>query len=84
MFTSSLFAAFAVRSADWSPTIAGIMIASNLAAFAFGRATINKQNVGPASGLFLGMSLPALLASTSFGHLIGAGVILGLTNIGAL
>lgn len=29
-------------------------------------------------------SLPEILAATSFGHLIGAGVILGLTNIGAL
>jgi photosystem I subunit 10 len=32
----------------------------------------------------LGLSIPALLGATSFGHIIGAGVILGLTNTGAL
>ncbi|MGF1576648.1 MAG: photosystem I reaction center subunit PsaK [Cyanophyceae cyanobacterium] len=30
------------------------------------------------------LTLPELLAATSFGHLIGAGVILGLTRMGAL
>lgn len=29
-------------------------------------------------------SVPELLAATSFGHLIGAGTILGLTRLGAL
>jgi photosystem I subunit X len=83
LFTSSLFA-IAVRTSDWSPIVSAIMIVCNLVAFAFGRATINKQNSGPAAGLFLGMGLPALLGVTSLGHVLGAGVILGLTNIGAL
>jgi photosystem I subunit X len=83
LFTSPLFAV-AVRAADWSPKVAGIMLVCNLIAFAFGRATIKKQNVGPAPGLFLGMSLGALLGTTSFGHIIGAGVIMGLTNMGVL
>lgn len=30
------------------------------------------------------LTLPELLAAASFGHLIGAGVILGLTRLGAL
>jgi photosystem I subunit 10 len=30
------------------------------------------------------LSLPELLAAASFGHLIGAGVILGLSNLGGL
>ncbi len=33
---------------------------------------------------FLSLSLPEVLAAASFGHLIGAGVILGLTRLGAL
>jgi photosystem I subunit X len=83
LFTSPLFAV-AVRAADWSPKVAAIMLVCNILAFAFGRATIKKQNVGPASGMFLGMSLAALVGSTCFGHIIGTGVILGLTNIGVL
>jgi photosystem I subunit X len=83
LFTSPLFAV-AVRAADWSPKVAAIMLVCNVLAFAFGRATIKKQNVGPASGVFLGMSLGALLGATSFGHIIGAGVIMGLTNMGVL
>lgn len=83
MFTSPLFAV-AVRSADWSPKVAAIILVCNLLAFAFGKATIKKQNVGPAAGLFGGLSLGALLGVTSFGHIIGTGVILGLTNMGVL
>jgi photosystem I subunit 10 len=30
------------------------------------------------------LTLPELLAATSFGHIIGAGVILGLSRLGAL
>jgi photosystem I reaction center subunit PsaK len=34
--------------------------------------------------LFGSIGLPALLATTSFGHLLGVGVILGLHNLGKL
>jgi photosystem I subunit X len=83
LFTSPLFAV-AVRAADWSPKVAAIMLVCNVLAFAFGRATIKKQNVGPAPNTFLGMSLAALIGSTCFGHIIGTGVIMGLTNMGVL
>jgi photosystem I subunit 10 len=38
----------------------------------------------PSSNFFGGFGLPALLATTSFGHLLGVGVILGLHNLGQL
>ncbi|HEY9827819.1 MAG TPA: photosystem I reaction center subunit PsaK [Stenomitos sp.] len=86
MFTSPLFAA-AVRAADWSPKIAIVMIVCNILAIAFGKATIKHQNVGlglPSSNLFGGMGHGAMLGVTCFGHILGAGVILGLTNLGVL
>ncbi|MGF1513955.1 MAG: photosystem I reaction center subunit PsaK [Elainellaceae cyanobacterium] len=69
---------------SWNLSVAAVMIACNVLAFALGRLTIAKPDVGPLSPIFLGMGLPALLAVTSFGHIVGAGVILGLTNIGVL
>ena len=83
----TLLAAYTPHTVSWSPKIAFIMIACNILAIAIGKFTIQKQNVGPqlpSPGLFGGMGLPALLGTTSFGHLIGAGVILGLANAGAL
>ncbi|MGJ3253029.1 MAG: photosystem I reaction center subunit PsaK [Elainellaceae cyanobacterium] len=72
---------------SWSPKVAIVMILCNVLAIAFGKLTMQKPSAGPElpmSPMFGGMGLPALLATTSFGHLIGAGVILGLANIGAL
>jgi photosystem I subunit 10 len=63
------------------------MIICNILAIAFGKYTIKIQNAGPglpSSAMFGGMGLPALLGTMSFGHLIGAGVILGLANLGVL
>ncbi|MGB8702714.1 MAG: photosystem I reaction center subunit PsaK [Thermosynechococcaceae cyanobacterium] len=86
MFTSPLLAV-AVRAVDWDPKIAVIMIACNILAIAFGKATIKKQNVGlglPSANLFGGMGHGAMLGVTCFGHILGAGVILGLTNMGVI
>jgi photosystem I subunit X len=72
---------------SWSPTIAIIMIACNIAAIAFGKLTMKDYGKGPAMpspALFGGFGLPAVLATTSFGHILGFGVILGLSNMGAL
>jgi photosystem I subunit 10 len=82
----NLLAAVATpRAADWTPTIALIMIICNVLAIAFARFTVQRPKDGPALPLpGLGLSIPALLGATSFGHIIGAGVILGLTNTGAL
>lgn len=69
---------------EWTPTTAIVMIICNLLAFALGKQFIRIPDAGPASGMFLGLGLPALLAVTSLGHAIGVGAILGLANIGVL
>lgn len=72
---------------SWSPKIALIMILCNILAIAFAKFTVKYPSVGPAmpsSNLFGGFGLPGVLATTSFGHILGAGVILGLANMGAL
>jgi photosystem I subunit 10 len=63
------------------------MIVCNIIAIAFGKFTIKHPSAGPSlpsPELFGGMGLPALLGTTSFGHLLGAGAILGLASVGAL
>ena len=72
---------------SWSPKIALIMILCNIVAIAFAKFTVKYPSVGPgmpSPNLFGGFSLGTVLGSTSFGHILGAGVILGLANIGAL
>ncbi|NJM97892.1 MAG: photosystem I reaction center subunit PsaK [Phormidesmis sp. RL_2_1] len=68
----------------WGPNVAIVMIVCNALAFAIGKQVIQIPDAEPASGTFLGLGLPALLAVTSLGHAIGVGAILGLANIGVL
>jgi photosystem I subunit X len=63
------------------------MILCNVLAIAIGKFSIKQPNVGPAmpsSNMFGGFGLGAVLGTTSFGHLLGAGVILGLSNLGVI
>lgn len=79
--------AVAPTTLEWGPKVAVVMIVCNVLAIALGKATIAKPSDAPALPMpqfFGGMGLPALLGTTSFGHLLGAGVILGLANLGAL
>jgi len=79
--------AVAVRATNWSPTIGLIMLICNVLAIAFGKATIKEQSTGPgmpSANMFGGFGLGAVLGTTCFGHVLGAGVILGLTNMGML
>ncbi|NJO77373.1 MAG: photosystem I reaction center subunit PsaK [Cyanobacteria bacterium RM1_2_2] len=79
--------AVAVRTPDWSPSIGLIMLACNVVAILFAKFTVKYPNVGPGIPVLSdisGLSLPAFLGAASFGHLLAAGVILGLTNTGAL
>jgi len=72
---------------DWSPKIAMIMIICNIIAIAFAKFTVQYPSVGPAmpsSKFFGGFGVAGVLATTSFGHILGAGVILGLANLGNL
>ncbi|MFB8789338.1 MAG: photosystem I reaction center subunit PsaK [Potamolinea sp.] len=74
---------------DWNPTIGLVMILCNLFAFVIGRYAIQSRGKGPAipgptPDILKGFGIPELLATTSFGHILGAGVILGLSNAGVL
>ena len=72
---------------EWSPKVAIVMIVCNVIAIAFGKYTMKNISAEPAlpsAEFFGGMGLPALLGTTSLGHVLGAGVILGLASVGAL
>ncbi len=78
------------KTASWSPSVGLIMVLCNLFAIAIGRFAIKNKGVGPSLPIELPdpfggeFGLPELLATASFGHLLGAGVILGLGNAGIL
>lgn len=77
------------RTTSWSPGVGLIMVVCNLFAIAIGYYAIQKRGVGPKlpvemPAMFTGFGLPELLATTSFGHILGAGMILGLSNAGLL
>ncbi|WP_369821834.1 photosystem I reaction center subunit PsaK [Planktothrix sp. PCC 11201] len=75
---------------SWSPSVAIVMIISNLVAIFIGFYAISKENRGKGPSLpglprmFTGFGIPELLATASFGHILGAGVILALGNAGVL
>ncbi len=72
---------------EWSPKVGAVMIACNVLAIAIGKYSIKYPSSGPAlpsPALFGGFGFPALLATTSFGHILGLGTILGLASLGAL
>jgi photosystem I subunit X len=84
---TTLLLTAAPRTLDWSPTVAIVMILCNVVAIAFAKYTIQQPNAGPAMpspNFFGGFGLPAVIGSTCFGHILGAGVILGLSNMGVL
>ncbi|MEM8808064.1 MAG: photosystem I reaction center subunit PsaK [Cyanobacteria bacterium P01_G01_bin.38] len=81
------------RTVEWGPQVAIVMILCNIAAIALGKATMRNLAAGPGipsspavpSAQFLGgMGWPALLGTTSLGHILGLGAILGLANLGVL
>lgn len=86
---STLTIAASGLTSPWSSNVALIMILCNLFAVAIGRFAIQQRGVGPAlpvsvPGLFEGFGWAELLATTSFGHILGAGIIVGLGGTGAL
>lgn len=65
-------------SFGWGPTDGIIMILCNILAIALCKVSVRNMAAGPAlplPELFGGMGLPTLLAATSFGHVLGLGVI---------
>jgi photosystem I subunit 10 len=79
--------AMAPASISWSPKVALVMIVCNVIAIAIGKATIKQPNVGlklPSDSFFGGFSHGAMLGTTSLGHILGMGAILGLASRGVL
>nr|QCI04114.1 photosystem I reaction center subunit X [Antithamnionella ternifolia] len=74
------------QTSVWSLKIAIIMIIANLLCIGIGRYAIQVRGLGPSIPLISseGLGLPELLATTSLGHVIGAGTILGLRSKGLL
>ena len=86
MFTPTLLAV-AVRSVNWSPNVAFVMIVCNVIALAIAKYGIQKPKEGPPtpSPTFFGdLSLGSVTAAWCLGHVMGAGSILGLTTMGVL
>ena len=74
------------NATEWSLQKSLIMIACNLITILIGRYGIKVRGLGPSipiSGI-TGFGLSELLATTSLGHLLGAGTILGLKSINFL
>jgi photosystem I subunit X len=89
MNPSLFFAITQPTTIEWNSSVAIIMIASNLVAIAIGRFAIKNAGVGPdlpvdKPSLWRNFGVAELLATTSFGHILGAGFILGLANAGIL
>ena len=83
----ALFAMAIPRTVEWGPQVAIVMILCNIAAIALGKATMKVQDAGPAlpsPEFFGGMGLPAVLATTSLGHIIGISAIVILAGRGVL
>lgn len=87
MLINSLFA-LAPAAVTWTPTVGLVMVACNIAAIAVGKATIKHPDAGPAmpgdARFFGGFGVPAVLATTSLGHVIGFGAIQGLAAQGVI
>jgi photosystem I subunit 10 len=77
------------KTVTWSPSVGLLMILCNLLAIAIGYYAIQNPGKGPAIPIpqlasRKSFGLPELLATTSLGHILGAGLILGLSNAGLL
>ncbi len=77
------------QTVQWNYNVAIVMIASNLVAVFIGRFAIKNAGVGPdlpvgKPALWKNFGIPELLATLSFGHILGTGFILGLSNAGLL
>lgn len=73
----------------WNPSVGIIMIFANLFAYVIGYFAIQNTGYGPSLPIpqlasQKSFGLPELLATTSFGHILGAGIILGLSSAGIL
>nr|YP_010195698.1 photosystem I reaction center subunit X [Crassiphycus birdiae]UAD83095.1 photosystem I reaction center subunit X [Crassiphycus birdiae] len=74
------------HTSSWSISNAIIMIICNLLCIGLGRYAIKVRGLGPSIPVLglQGFGLPELLATTSLGHIVGAGAIIGLSSIGTI
>ena len=83
---SYLFAVASPETFSWSPKVGLLMVVCNIIAIFIGT-KIFQAGEGtqlPNPKYFGGLGLEALLATTSLGHVIGFGVILGVGASGLL
>lgn len=83
---TNILLTIAPKTITWSAQIAIIMIICNLISIFIGRYAIQVRGLGPGIPI-MGLEefgLPELLATTSLGHVIGAGTIIGLSSIGVI
>jgi len=83
--TSSILLAAAASvpaTPAWNPTVAIIISVSSLVMVLLST-RIEKPLVGPKFPI-LPISIPTFVAAMAFGHIVGIGIVLGLTNIGSL
>jgi photosystem I subunit X len=84
LISSTLLAVAATVPAtpEWSPTVGIIISASSVVALLFAL-KVEYPQVGPK---FPGLpiSVPTFIGAMAFGHVLGIGIVLGLTNIGRL
>ena len=82
-----LLLAAAPATGAWTPVCGIVMIVCNVVAIALGKTTMRSPDTGtalPNGEFFGGMGWPALLATTSFGHLLGIGAIVSLKSAGVI
>nr|YP_010903830.1 photosystem I reaction center subunit X [Hypnea musciformis]WCH56881.1 photosystem I reaction center subunit X [Hypnea musciformis] len=83
---TTILLAIIPNTTTWSLKHASIMIICNLICIGIGRYAIKIRGLGPEIPI-IGLKefgLPELLATTSLGHTVGAGTIIGLSSIGIL
>jgi photosystem I subunit X len=87
---NNLIIAAIPHTEPWRLTTAILMVFCNLLAIAitFGSIQLSRKirvaNPDDRPTLVRDFGLPELLAAMSFGHILGVGVVLGLTNIGII
>ena len=92
---NNLIIAAIPHTEPWGFNTALVMIISNLVAIAIGRFTFTlrgRSHVDSAKSVAQEQSEPnlagfdsaELIASMSFGHILGVGLVLGLTNVGVI
>ena len=84
---STLLAATAPATFQWSPKCAVVMALCHVLAYAIARANIAQPDVGfkiPNAHFYGGMSHASVVAANCLGHILGIGSILGLAARGVL